>query len=266
MTKKKLKLPKDTEILDVIKKKVLVSHAVTMAGEDYIKQSVTDYLTSYLLQELGYVVVNTDPKNLESSMLTSSFQHIDDIKYILHGCVSSKNGAKFVSTSDDKLTEEEKKRQKIHEQLAICSLEQIIENTQNSAGQPRIKYSTFREDLPANATSPQYLSNILAKEIGDFISVQKPAELDYKKLDFSKIENDKALDKFLDDIIAYEAGLKDTLEVALDLFDPLIKTLVFDKMPSWHELAIKEAHISNFNDISFQVVEDPWMNLFNNIT
>jgi hypothetical protein len=266
MTKKKLRLPKDSEILDVIKEKVLVSHAVTLAAEDYIKQAVTDYLTSYLLQELGFVVVNKDPKNLESSMLTSSFQHIDDIKYILHGCVSSKNGAKFVSTSDEKLTEEEKKRLKTREQLSICSLEQIIENTQNSDGQPRVKYIKFREDLPANASSAQQVINMLAKEIGDFVSVQKPAEIDYKKLDFSKIANDKALDKFLTDIIAYEAGLKDTLEVALDLFDPLIRTLVFDKMPVWHELAIKEAQISNFNDISFQVVEDPWMNLFNNLT
>jgi hypothetical protein len=265
MAKKKLKLPKDAEILEVIKEKVLVSHAVTMAPEEYITKSVTGYLTSYLLQLLGFVVVNEDPGNLETAMLSSSFQHPEDIAYLLHGCVSSKNGVKFVNVSDDDLSAEDKKRHKIHEQLKICSLEQIIENTKESAGQPRISYVKYDESLTDLAGLMAMIQNALAQQIGDFISVKKPAELNYLKLDFSKIENDKALDKFLSDIIQYEAGIIDTLNVALDLFDPLIKTLIFDKMPIWHELALKEAQLSTYNDITFNVVEDPWSAVFKSL-
>ena len=128
MTKRKPRIPKDEEVLEMIKHNVLVSHAVTLAPEDYIKKSVSEYLTSRLLLSLEVITVNEDAKNLEASMLASSFSHPDDLTLLLHGCVSSTQGVHISEAAEKTLNVEEKNRAELEDQLHNCSLEHIIDN------------------------------------------------------------------------------------------------------------------------------------------
>lgn len=261
MARLRKKLPTTEEMVELLNNRVLVSHAVTLMPDDYIKKSVTDFLTSYLLQKIGIVVVNEDPKNLETSMLMSSFQHPDDLALLLHGCVSSTQGLKISTSSEKSLSAEEEARKKTEAELHNCSLDQIIEHVKDSAGMPRIKFYAPPDDPSAPITNPAFYKAI---QIGPFIRVEKPAEIDYSHLDFSHITTDAALDVFLKDIIKYESGLSDTLDIGIDLFDPIV-VKVFGKMVGWQELAIKEAKNSAYNNISFDVVNDPWATLFNGL-
>ena len=280
MTKRKPKLPKDDEVVALLNDRILVSSAVTLAPEEYIKRSASDFLTSYVLQKLGVVVVNEDAKNLEASMLSSSFQHPDDLTLILHGCVSSTTGAKLSKAQEDKLSVEEKNRRALEEQLHMCSLDEIIDHVKNSMGQPRISYmektdeailavlqsalQTAIVNAPPNAGPAPAIPTTKADKIGSFIRVTKPAEIDYRRLDFSHLTTDAALDIFLKDIVKYESGITDKLDIAIELFEPLVAQ-IFVKMKDWQELAIKEAKSSRYNNIQFEVVNDPWAALFSGL-
>ena len=263
MTKRKSKIPKDDEVLEMIRQNVFVSHAVTLAPDDYIKKSVSHYLVSRLLQRLAIVVVNEDVKNLEASMLAADFAHPDDLVLLLHGCVSSTQGVHLAESAEKALSVEEKNRAELEDQLHNCSLEQIVENVKESQGQPRI---TYIEPPPTGIAVALVTGSSVAKadKIGEFIRVEKPAEVNYRKLDFSHITTDAALDVFLRDIIKYESGLSSVLDVAIELFDPVVKELLI-KIEEWQELALAEAKGSAHNSVAFEVIKDPWQSLFSSL-
>ena len=259
-------IPKNGEVIELLNQRVLVSHAVTLMPEEYIKNAVCEFLTSHMLQLLNIVKVNDDPKNLEASMLACSFAHPDDLALLLHGCVSSTSGIKITQEAEKSLSVEEKNRREVEQQLGNCSLEEIIDHVKNSMGMPRIRYfekhDAIQMPMPVVQPVPATPAPVQKSDkIGSFIRVEKPAEINYSKLDFTHFTTDAALDVFLKDIIKYESGLSDKLDVSVELFDPLIGK-VFDKMLEWQELACKEAKNSSYNNISFDVVKDPWANLF----
>ena len=256
------KFPSDNEVMAIIEKQVLVSSAVTQAPEEYIRKAVMEYIFSYITQYLLLINVNESESNLESGMLSSSIFLFGLEKALLHGLVSSKNGVKIVSgTTDSEETIEKDPKQvawnKVQEELRSTSLRSIIELTKESLGQKRIRLHTRKTEI--HDASGQ----ITGYDKYYVIEVQKPAELDYTKLDLTTFKQDIDLEIFLGNILQYEAGMTDKLLIEASMM-PKVSKLI-DKIEAWQDSAVESCKTSNHNNISFQVVDDPWKALFGGI-
>lgn len=255
MARRYPKIPLNSEVLELLKNNVLLSHAVTLMPEQYIRKAVTEYMFCYMLRHLGIVTVNEDPENLKTSMLFSSLGESKERDMFLNTCVMMAKGT-VAAVEEGEKSKEQKEQERVQEELAKCSFEQIIENVKNCDGQARvtIMYSRETDDSTANENPVDLIYGV---------SVEKPAELDFTKLRLENITNMRDLDRFSRQVLAYESGASMSLDVTLDMFDPIIAEVVY-KLEEWQELALEECRQSSHNNIASPAV-DPWMKLFNGL-
>lgn len=252
-----VRLPSDAEVIEILRKKLLVSSAVTCMPSTYILNATSNLLMATFMLRYGVVKVNDDATRIGKDMMSTLLNDNDSRILILHGSVSSTNGVRVVEKEEtnDPLT---KAREDASKQLHDCSFENLIYNIKECQGAPRIQMFDKINPMPGEELSiDQLMVNKLVEDIGPFLRIQRPVELNYKRLKLLNISGSVALNRFLSDIIKYEAGVYDTLNVPISLLSPVVK-MIHRKLIGWGELALAEAANSSYASIQFDVVDDPW--------
>lgn len=268
----KPKYPKVEEVNKILEEQVLVSSAVTKSDEKYIIEAARGFLTQYYMIKTGLITVNEDPQALESSMLLSSLRE-EDFTALLNNAVLEERGkpgtSKFVDSEDTK-DPEIKARQVLLERLSEMSCSTIIEHTKETLGSPRVYFEDsmfamklyFQGYKIGTVVSPKNDDADLTKKQKEkkTLYIKKPAELDYSKLDLTKIDG---LDTWmlLDCVIKYESGFLDMLAVPQEALPPDLLTLL-RKVDKWAKGAVELANNSEHNNTVFGVVDDPFKALF----
>lgn len=227
-------IPSKAELLSLVEKKVLISHAVTMASDEYIKKSTDGFLFYYLMRENNLVTVDEDVDGLKKAMLASSLDE-DAVKLLMHGCVSRKHGLKIAVDKDDKKKEETEKdrlEKEADEAQVTESLRGGIELARDSMGTVR-----------ANKTTNGF-------------NIELPVRLNTDALVF---EGDSTLDEkeFLWDYLMYDAGLTMSLTIPFSIVDKCIEKInaVSSELA---EDALGMARVSKLNNTTTNIIDDPW--------
>ena len=268
----KPKYPNTTEVNKIINEQVLVSSAVTKSDPKYIIESTRGFLTQYYMIKTGLIGVNEDANALESSMLLSSLQE-EDFTCLLNGALKQQQGKSGTATvnleGNENSTLEEKARLKVLEQLSEMSCSTIIEHTKETLGSPRVYFESSEYALKLYMQGYK-IGTVVSTKSDDptkkkskerkTLYIKKPAELDYSKLNLNTVEG---LDTWmlLDCVIKYESGFLDMLAIPEEaLPEDLVKLL--KKVAKWSEGAVALADVSEHNNTVFNVINDPFKDLF----
>ncbi len=267
----KPKYPKTAEVDKIIDEQVLVSSAVTLSDPEYIIKSAKRFLTQYYMIKTGLITVNESAEALEGSMLLSSLDE-EDFTMLLNGSLVSEKGKDGSAVFDDsgkKSTAEQKAREQVLEQLSEMSCSTIIEHTKETLGSPRVFFESneFSFKLYAEGykigtvvKSIDPITPVSGKKDPQVLYIKKPAQIDYSKLDLTDVAGLDAWMLF-DCVIKYESGFLDMLAIPEKALPKDLLTLL-NKVDKWSERAVELANNSKHNNVSFNVIDDPFKALF----
>lgn len=235
------RLPKKDDLLQLTERKILSSHAVTMATDEYIKKSCNSFIFNYIMMENKLALVDEDVEDLTKSMLASSISP-EELVMLLHGAVSTKSGLHVAKEAkEEEKTKEQLEDEEAEEAQRQSTFANLIELSRNSMGTARATYNP--KDQRINLKKPVRINP-------DVINLSGDSLLD--------------VESFFIEIIKADAGLTIDVSIPLSVTHKVVKKAV-ELSSDLAETCVGMAKVSSLNNTETQIVEDPWANLFNGL-
>ena len=252
------------KVVDYLDNNFFTNSTITMMGDDYIKNSIANKLSQFVLLTEGIVNLNTSSDALSKAMLRASLGE-EDITFILNTALKISDVSVSILSTDEKKEKEKETPENVDKMIkakmeTMGSLESLIDIIHSNLGTSRVALEASESSIMQAFGSG--LDADMA--VRDIISIEKPLEFNLDYLDLTKINNNQIFE-FLSSLMAVDSNSTLSVKFPVDALVDSIKTFYTVDLPAIGDAAVAFARQSAKNSIKFTAERDPFETLFSTL-